>query len=245
MELINRKVFIVKGYSKSDRERSIDNQYCEWYSVFFRSTAGGSYYSNEIEYLDEPRHTELITKLSSAKLDFGVIVYIGHGANQDDNQLFQLNSQEIIKAGQYIINSDKQIIILESCRVLSQSIPTVDLKDRIPAFANGGIFRNKLTNEQSREIYDSHIRRCESGVTICYACKLGAEAYNYLFSKIFLQKAMDWHLDSSRHCAILPIDELMRLTWAETITTAKELLNVIQIPHDHNPMNFPIAVSKF
>ncbi|MBF0695379.1 MAG: hypothetical protein IR153_10030 [Flavobacterium sp.] len=121
----------------------------------------------------------------------------------------------------------------------------VDLEDKIPAFEKGGIFRYVLTKEQSREIYDSHIKRCEEGITIYYACKLGSEAYNFIFSKAFLQNAMNWHLDSSRHCAVLPIDELMRLTWSDTFIIAKESLDVEQFPHDENPMNFPIAISKY
>ncbi len=223
----------------------MDEEFCEIYSTFFKSTAGGSYYQEEVEFLCEPTHIQLDLKISKKKLDYGIIVYVGHGANQNDNQLFHLNKDEIIRPGQYLCNSNKQIIILESCRVLLDSIPTVDLEDKIPAFKNGGIVRHPLSVEQSREIYNSHIKRCENGVTICYACQLGTSAYNYIFSKSFLEQAMEWHLDSSRHCAILPLDELMRLSWLETFLQAIEQCNEKQIPHDDNPMNFPIAVSKF
>lgn len=242
---MNKKVYIIKGYSKTERERTIDRQFCEWFSEFFKSTAGGGYYINEVEYMDEPTHIELNKKLSSEKLDYGIIVYIGHGANQNDNQLFQLNENEIIKAGQFILNCDKQIIILESCRVLAQSVPMVDLADKIPAFENGGIFRNALTIEESREIYESHIKRCQNGLMVCYACKLGEEAYNFIFSKMFLQHAMNWHLDSSRHCAILPADELMRLVLPSTFVKASDEFGVNQWPVSDGSTNFPIAVSKF
>lgn len=242
---IKRKVFIIKGFSKTEREEVIDKQFCEWYHQFFSSNAGGAYNQNEIEFLNQPEYKQLNKKILRERLDFGIIVYIGHGANQNDNQLFQLSKDEIIKAGQFLFESKKQIIILESCRVLVSSVPTVDLEDKIPAFEKGGIFRDRLNREQSREIYDSHIKRCENGIIICYACKLGTSAFNYFFSKAFLQNAMDWHLDSSRHCAILPIDELMRLTCPDTIMMAKEQIDEIQVPHDENPMNFPIAISKY
>lgn len=37
------------------------------------------------------------------RVDFAVIVYIGHGATQDNNQLFQLSENEIIKPGQLFL----------------------------------------------------------------------------------------------------------------------------------------------
>lgn len=242
--MIKRKIFIIKGHSKSTEEAEMDYYYADLYSWFFRSAAGGAYDNNEIVFLDEPKVTYLESLIDNEPLDFGIIVYIGHGANQDNQQIFQLNDVEIFKPGQFTLNSNKQIIILESCRTKTIDLPIVDLSDKIPKFANGGIVRVPLTTDQSREIYDSHIRRCESGIMICYACKIGGKAYNYLFSNIFLQSAMDWHLDPSRHCAILPIDELMRITWIETYINSKKV-GQEQLIHSDGRINFPIAVSKF
>lgn len=243
--MIKRKVFIIKGYSTSEREKSVDEYYVNWYKEFFMKPAGGAYVSEEIVYLSEPNHKLLDKKLNQDKLDYGIIVYIGHGANNDENQIFQLNQNEIIKAGQFILDSEKQIVILESCRVSNQEVFMVDLEDKIPAFEKGGILRDVLTSEQSREIYDSHIKRCEKGIMICYACKLGEEACNFVFSKMFLQHAFDWHLDSTRHCAILPVDELMRLTVPSVVVTVKHKFGINQWPVSSGSTNFPIAVSKF
>ncbi|MCF8321710.1 MAG: hypothetical protein K9I26_01025 [Flavobacterium sp.] len=212
---------------------------------FFTSCAGGAYSFEELVYLTEPNHQTLANKLQEQKLDYGILVYIGHGANLDDNHIFQLNASEIIKAGQFVINSNKQIVIVESCRVLIKNIPTVDLADKIPAFAEGGIFRDRLNKEQSREIYESHIKRCEPGLMICYACSLGEEAYNFVFSAIFLQHAMDWHIDSSRHCAILPVDELMRLSFVDVHVTVAKKFTEYQNIYTEGSTNFPIAVSKY
>lgn len=242
---LKRKVFIIKGYSKSENEDLCDKHYCEKYFDFFNSNAGGAYEKNEIVFLDQPNFNYLNKMLNKEFLEFGILVFVGHGGNQNNNQIFQLNENEIIKAGQYLINTKKQIIVLESCRLLMNSVPTVDLEDKIPAFEKGGILRDKLTRVQSREIYDSHIKRCEEGTTICYACQLGKSAYNYFFSYSFLQNAMDWHLDSSRHCSVLPIDELMRLTSCETALISALNVNEVQDPYDENPMNFPIALSKY
>lgn len=243
--MTNRKVFIIKGYSKSDDENEVDTYYVNAYKDFFLSNAGGGYFNSEIEVLMEPTSKYLNLSLEKEKLEFGILVYIGHGANQESNQIFQLNETEIIKAGQFTLNCDKQIIILESCRVKSENILTVDLEDKIPKFEKGGIFRIPLNTEQCREIYNSHIKRCEKGLMICFPCRVGEMAYNFIYSKAMIQNAMDWHLDSSRHCAILPIDELTRLAWPETIIAAKGLFGVQQFPSSDGDMNFPIAVSKF
>ena len=111
--MINRKVFIIKGHSKSEREKVIDEYYASWYLEFFTSCAGGAYLLEEVKYFSEPTHSLLRKEVEKEKLDYGIIVYIGHGANQDDNQLFQLNVDEVIKPGQFILNSEKQIIVLD------------------------------------------------------------------------------------------------------------------------------------
>lgn len=242
---IKRKVFIIKGYSKTEIEFESDRYYVNEYCSYFQQNAGGAYYKSEIVVLNEPSYKELDIFFGKQKIDFAIIIFIGHGATQDNNQIFQLNSKEIIKLGQFILNCDKQIIILESCRVIANEIQTVDLTDKIPKFAKGGIFRLPLTTQQSREIYDSHIKRCDVGIMICFACSLDGAAYNYIFSKTILQCAIDWHLDTSRHCAFLPIDELTRLIYFEIFTIAKAEYGVNQLPQTVNNMNFPFAVSKF
>ncbi|OYX23237.1 MAG: hypothetical protein B7Z16_02885 [Algoriphagus sp. 32-45-6] len=243
--MIKRKVFIIKGFSKSSEESIIDEIFVNSYSDFFRLCAGGAYTSDEVVYLSEPNHTYLKENIYNQKLDYGIIVYIGHGADQGNNQLFQLNAEEIIKPGQFTLNAEKQIIILESCRVLAQFIPFVDLSDKIPVFEKGGILRNALKLQEAREIYDSHIKRCKEGIMICYACRIGEQAYSFMFSKMFLQHAINWHLDSSRHCAILPIDELMRLTLPSTVVAVEQKFGLLQWPEAVGKTNFPIAVSKF
>lgn len=243
--MIQRKVFIVKGLSKSAEEKKVDEKFARYYMEYFTSNVGGAYSFDEIVYLSEPKHTTLSEKLREQKLDYGILVYIGHGANLDDNHIFQLNDKEIIKAGQFTIDCEKQIVIVESCRVILKNIPTVDLGDKIPEFWKGGIKRDRLTSEQSREIYDSHIKRCEPGLMICYACSLGQEAYNFVFSAMLLQHAMDWHLDSSLHCAILPADIAMHISETDVFTIVADNFTEIQNPRADGATNFPIAVSKY
>jgi len=242
---MSRKVFIIRGFSKTETELELDNYFVSLYADYFLSNAGGAYNINEIIILNEPKSNFLLDLFSKQNLDFSIIVYIGHGGAKDDNQVFRLNEEEIIYPGQFMLNCKKQIIILESCRVIADEILTVDLKDKIPRFAEGGIVRYRLTKQQSREIYDSHIKRCDEGVMICFACRKGESAYNYIFSSVLLQCAFNWHLDATRHCAILPMDELMRLLFVDTINTAQQEFNVVQVPETKDSMNFPFGVSKY
>jgi len=195
--------------------------------------------------LIEPRSEELNNKINEEKLDYGIIVYIGHGATQADIQLFQLNKDEVIKAGQFIINSPKQIILLESCRNISKDIYTVDLKDKIPKFKYGGVVRHPLSRSIARDVYDCQIRRCDDGLMICFACSAGQSAYNYFFSIVLLQTAVDWYLEPSRHCAVLTMDELFAITLFNTMQTAKVILGKDQKPTRIGNFDFPITVSRY
>jgi hypothetical protein len=56
---------------------------------------------------------------------------------------------------------------------------------------------------------------------------------------------MDWHLDSSHHCAILPVDILMLNSWTDVLLTVAEKFTEYQNPHSEGSTNFPIAVSKY
>jgi len=242
---MKRKVFIIKGLSKTDEERKTDRYYVEKYKTFFSKNAGGAYEDDEIITFEEPTSKDLIASLENEVLDYGILVYIGHGATQHDNQLFQLNDSEIIKAGQFVIKSPKQIVIVESCRVDIDGVYTVDLEDHIPKFKYGGTVRRPLSKEIARHVYDCHIQRCKDGIMICFACSKGQSAYNYYFSMLVLQNAIDWYLETHRHCSILPIDDLMGLTLFNTLQLVKSKLGEEQQPSRIGILNYPFAVSRY
>lgn len=242
---MKRSIYIIKGYSKTKDEQSSDEYFVNAYQDFFERNVGGAYDKNEIFIFDQPSSHSLSKEIKKDELDYGIVVFIGHGANQDDNQLFHLNKDEIIRAGQYTLNSKKQLIILESCRVYSKDIFTVDLEDHVPKFKYGGVVRHPLKREIARHVYDSHLARCDDGLMVCYACEKGKEAYNYFFSMILLQIAMDWYLETHRHCSILPIDDLFGRTFFNTMYFSKEKIGIEQKPWRDGCFNFPFAVSRF
>lgn len=242
--IMKRKIFLVKGLSNDPDELKMDKYFIDSYYALFNMNAGGAYESDEIVILNEPSSSQLNNELRKEELDYGILVYIGHGASQDNNQLFQLNQDEIIKAGQFYINAPKQIVIVESCRTKVDSVFAVDLKDYVPKFKYGGTVRYPLSREIARHVYDCHIMRCKDGMMVGLACSPGENAYNYYFSTLILQNTIEWHQETHRHCAIFPIDDVMGLALFHTIELARVNINKVQKPQRIGIINFPFAVSK-
>ncbi|ELY2018612.1 hypothetical protein SL053_002543, partial [Flavobacterium psychrophilum] len=113
---MKRKVYIIVGHPHKDSEKEVFEKFVNYYYSFFNEKAGGAYENNEIIILKQPTIRSLQVAIQNSGEEFGIIVMIGHGATFENNQLFQINENEIIKAGQIEFNIKKQIIILESCR---------------------------------------------------------------------------------------------------------------------------------
>lgn len=242
---MNRQVIIIKGYSKTDEELGMDRYYAERYSTFFNSKAGGAYEPDEIKYYEDVNAKELSEYLSGLDLNFAVLVLIGHGATQNDNQLFQLNETEIIKAGQLVLDIEKQLIIIESCRSDIQSVYTVDLNDKIPKFKYGGIVRAVISRPQARALYDEQLEKCGSGIVVCFACSNDETAKNYYFSLVLIQIAFNWHLEHWHHFETLNISRLLPLVSSEVNEFSIKITGERQNPVMNVSIDFPFSVSKF
>lgn len=162
-------------------ELGFDREYAQYYANFFSSTAGGAYESSEINYYEDVSVGNLIAIYKALYFDYAILVLIGHGATQGNSQLFKLNEDEIIKPGQIELNTRKQLTIIESCRTEIDGIFTVDLNDKIPKFAKGGIVRAQLTRQKVRALYDKMIDVAADGIQVCFACSNGQEAKTTIF----------------------------------------------------------------
>ncbi len=236
---------MVRGLSNSQDELNTDNFYLNCYYTFFRSKAGGAYEESEITTIEEPTAKELNSTTANSTLNYCIIVLIGHGASQENNQLFQLNKDEIILAGQLNPNCEKNLIILESCRSEIENVLTVDLNDKLPKFKYGGIVRSPINRQKARELYNEHLKNCKVGQAVCFACRKGEEAYNYYFSMGLIQSSFNWHLESGNHYSVLPIDGLMSYLSIEIPKLTQEKISENQTPEIIGNFDFPIAVSKF
>ena len=70
-----------------------------------------------------------------------------------------------------LIKSDRQLWLIESCRMIGSDIETIDIIDKKPTFKKGGVLPSApITREKSRAIYDKQIKNCAKGNVICFAC---------------------------------------------------------------------------
>ena len=240
---MNRKVVIIKGFSTSDAELDTDRYYAKQYFNFFVSNSGGAYFEEEILYLEDITTKEFHELENLQNFDYLIFVLIGHGATQNNNQLFQLNENEIIKAGQFETNTKKNLFILEICRTKTDNVYTVDLTQKIPKFEQGGILRKPIGREKARQIYNELINR--SIIIICYACSKNEVAINYYFSFWLIQIAFDWHLENKSNIKVLTISELMSSVSKEVRDFTFKNTGISQNPQVVGNTDFPFSISKF
>ena len=240
----NRKVFLIKGFSENEQELQIDKQYIEYYKSFFQNIAGGAYEDSEIEIFEDIQADVLKSYFEDKKFEYVVVVLLGHGATQDDYQIFQINENEVIKPGQIEINASKRLIILESCRDVISKIPTIDLSDKAPSYKEGGIIRYPISRQKARELYDKQIKQCDNGKVICFACSKDEKAWGYFFSEHLIQCAFNWHLCWKNYHTTLKITELMCEIAAPVNDIAIKEAKEPQNPQIKGKIDFPFAVSK-
>jgi len=236
-----RLSIVIKGYSKNEAEIRSDRAYVEHYVTFLTSVAGGAWnLEEELLVLEDPTIEDLETLIDELKPDYVLLIMIGHGATQDEKQLFQINETTIIQAGQLALDVDKQLVILESCRAHTNGrIRTVDLRDRPPRFKYGGLVRRALTLDESRDLYNAVIDECENGLVVCYPCDDNEVATGYYYSSALLQRSFEWHL--LNHSKYFTITQLMEFVSEDV----KELSKDKQHPTITGTIGFPFAISKF
>ncbi len=236
-----RLILLIKGYSKSEAELKWVSECVSNYNVFFKSIAGGAYEDYEILPLNDPTIEELKILMEEMKSDFAIIVFIGHGATQSDRQLFRINENDVIQAGQLGLDVEKQLIILESCRKTEKGIPIINLTDKAPHYKAGGKIRILITRERAKHLYNEQIKKCKNGVVICFASSKNELASNLFFSKSLLGISFNWYLDFNNYNQILGIRELMKKTMNEVSILSSE----VQTPEIKGDIDFPFAISKF
>jgi hypothetical protein len=239
---MSRVAILVRGYSKNEAELASDKEYISHYITFLQSTAGGGWEDDEILIFEEPTLAQLEEVIELILPEFVLLIMIGHGATQEFFQLFQINENTIIQAGQLALDVNKQLVILESCRTRINNITTVDLADRIPQFKYGGVVRAPISLAESRDMYKNIIAECPNGLVVCYACGEDQVASSYFFSRALLFIAFEWHLVA--HAQYFPITNLMPIVRSRVENSTKRNKN-IQSPSKSGDIPFPFAISKF
>jgi hypothetical protein len=241
-----RQVVFIKGYSKNEQESKLTNEKMSNYIDFFKSNAGGAYEMHEIQILNSPSVVTLKTLMKEQKHDFVIVVFIGHGATSSGKQLFKLNENEIIQAGQLDMDVEKQLILIGSCRNENdKEIQVTKLNDKIPNYREGGIFRNQISRNESKRLYNQQIKSCEKGSVVCFACSINELAAGYFFLDRLIQIAFDWHNDLRNYGQILNIKDLMKVTTIQVADLVLKNRGKIQIPSIMGQNDFPFVICKY
>ena len=192
---MKKSVLIIKGHSKTDIELTNDRKVIQLYIDFFCSNAGGAFdFDTEINVLQEPE-IEILQNLDVLnELDYLIVLLIGHGANKDGTQIFQLQKETYIQPGQIQFNCKKQLHILETCRdIIDFELDIKRINRLIPKYAYGGIVKRPLTRKESREKFDNEITNSENGVLYLFAANIDESAYGYLFLKLMIDISIYIH----------------------------------------------------
>ena len=240
-----RRVILVTGHPQDEEDKNADNFYLNYYYHYFRGNSGGAYDEDEILIYEQPKVSELKSLTTDFKADYAVIVLIGHGATTNEKQAFQINEDEIIKAGQLELDIDKQLIIVESCRNIHDKVFLIDLNDKLPKFKYGGTVRAPINRDKAKELYKERILKCNNGLTVCLACSKDESAWNYYFSFSLIQAGFNWHLSSQNHFQTLGIHSLMEFVKTNVQELTKKEVDEEQNPEIIGIEDFPFSVSKF
>ncbi|MCT4579799.1 MAG: hypothetical protein N4A35_00150 [Flavobacteriales bacterium] len=237
---MKRKVLIIKGYSKDKIELTNDRQILELYTKFFASNAGGVYdKKSEILTLEEPTLEELKkydTELND--LDSLIVVLLGHGANKEGKQVFQLKKDLFIQPGKLTYEVEKKLFIVESCRnIIDFNINIEDLNELIPKFRHGGVISMPKTKEQAKDLYNNFLMELDSEITYVFSSNIGESAYNYYFIHYLIKVSRELHEHSQNY--IHTIKDIFDKTTNEVI----KLTGGKQTPIIQGPANFPFVVS--
>ncbi|MEG0692352.1 MAG: hypothetical protein RR444_04645 [Oscillospiraceae bacterium] len=198
---MERRVLIIKGFSKNELELKNDCAIIKLYSDYFSSKAGGCYdTSNEIIILEEPT-TEEIKKLESefANLEFLIVVLLGHGANKDGKQIFWLAEDTYIYPGQIIFETKKQLFIIESCRdLIDFEIEVSDISSMIPKFRYGGVINRPKTVAEAKKAYNDALTKCKEDITYLFASSIDESAKGYYFIHTLIKASVFYHEQTQR-----------------------------------------------
>lgn len=236
---MKRNVLIIKGYSKTATELLNDRKIIQLYIDFFNSNAGGAFdFDNEILILEEP-DIDIINNLTQLnEISYLVIVLIGHGANKNGIQIFQLQENLLIQPGQIQFDCPKQLHIIESCRdVIDFELDIKRINRLIPKYKHGGIVKMPLTRDESIEKFNIAVKNSNNGILYLFACSINESAYEYFFLQVLIDVSIYIHeYFRDTICSAAEIFEHVKLE-VSNLTKGK------QNPMKSGEVDFPFVIS--
>lgn len=192
---MKKSILIIKGHSKTEVELINDRKIIQLYVDFFCSNAGGAFDLDNELFIHEEPDLETLKKLEFLnKLDYLIILLLGHGANKDDKQIFQMQKDLFIQPGQLQFQCKKQLHIIETCRnIIDFELDIKRINRLIPKYKYGGIIELSLSREESLLKFNEAIEKSDEGIIYLFAASIGESAYNYLFLRLLIDISIYIH----------------------------------------------------
>jgi hypothetical protein len=190
---MNRKLILLKnpGIKASDGNYAPGvNIAIERYKSFFKSPIGGAWDDNEIIEINNSEFDlktavkNLLNDFDKQHIDYSIIVFVGHGANENSKDIIQLEDSQSITIDElkYPQNESlKRLIIVDACRSFTQATM---LEQRIDESKEYTSYK-PLNRAQCRELYDSIIEECEPHVEIIQSTQIGTYAKSHKDGTVF------------------------------------------------------------
>lgn len=192
---MEKSVLIIKGHSKTDVELINDRRIIQLYIDYFTSNAGGCFdFDSEIIILEEPELVELKDLEFLNLNDYLIVLLVGHGANKDGIQVFQLTKNIFIQPGQLQFTCERQLHIIETCRnVIDFELDIKRINELVPKYKYGGLIKRPLTKEEATNKFNEALVNSTKGIVYVFACNIGESAYSYLFLQILIEISIYLH----------------------------------------------------
>lgn len=214
------------------------------YPTFFRSAAGGGWFSSEITVLESPTEAKLKSEVQKLReADYSIVVFAGHGRYSPAKSTGMLTLSPGVEIDEFEIKlgAPRRTVIIDACRVLPRRIILDEARASMEKYAR------VQDIQASRRIFDSHMTRCSEGIAMMYGCAIGEAASEEaekggFYSAALLAEGKRWgESSSSTPGGVLTVSEAHEGAerWVQRST------GLAQNPHGVFPRSvprFPFAV---
>jgi hypothetical protein len=192
---MKKSILIIKGHSKTDIEQLNDRKIIQLYIDFFCSNAGGAFDLDKEIFIYEEPDLDTLNNLDFLNAnDYLVVLLLGHCANKNGIQVFQMQENLLVQPGQIQFQCKRQLHILETCRnIIDFELDIKRINKLIPKYKYGGIVKRPLTREEALLKFNQSILKSEEGTLYFFAASIDESASGYLFLRIIIAISIHIH----------------------------------------------------
>ncbi len=211
------------------------------YKTFLTSPVGGSWLPNEIQVLYNPSSAYITQAVNSAKADYVITAYSGHGGtdSKTGKEFLQINGSEAVWLTHLAAHGSKrQLALIDACStVMDSGLSGFTGPEPIS-------FTSHLTSEKARRLFDSRVSTSDYGWTIIHSASPGQASIDTAeggyFSRSLLQSVSNWGKKYEAN-SILPVP----VAYHHSYYYLKNILKAEQTPriwHSESSPSFPFAL---